>query len=183
MANGDLLSCSFDNTIWRWSKSGKEASPVFPEHKSRVTYLAAHPSGELFVSSSFDKHIFVHRENSQSREEILNAHRDFVRSVSFSPDGSLLASNGGERDGHVHFWRTDKWEKVFSLREPASRHWSCNIAWSPTELTLATLGEEDRVVRIWRVNPGENYANFPPLEDLRRSPAKKPAAKKAPPKK
>jgi GTPase SAR1 family protein len=78
-----------------------------------------------------------------------------VGCVSFSADGRLLASKS--YDGTVLFWRADTWEAVAVLEEPAYpliRLWHNGLAFHPQALTLATLGDEDTVVRVWDFDPG-----------------------------
>lgn len=161
LPNGDLISSDMKGLIHRWPGWGGSPMLVDPTHEYGVTGLASHPTGDSFVSSSFDHHIFVHHLDGRPPEKILHAHQDVVRSVSLSPDGRVLASNGREHDGYVTLWRTDTWQKLYSFPEPATMYWTPNVVWSPTLCKLATLGQEDHAVRIWRVKVDDDYRNFP----------------------
>src|SRR5205085_1891869 len=77
----------------------------------------------------------------------IEGHTGGVNSIAFSFNGSLLASKS--HDGTVRLWRCDTWENVAMLDEPASRYWSSSLAFHPDSPVLATLGEEDTVIRIW----------------------------------
>src|SRR5205085_4788072 len=67
----------------------------------------------------------------------------------FSSDGRLLASKGG--DDTVRVWRTDTWQTVAVLEEQESdmKYWDPSLAFHPNAPILATLGEENRAIRIW----------------------------------
>ncbi len=80
----------------------------------------------------------------------LEGHTDWVTSLSFSGDGGLLASKS--RDGKIRLWRTDTWETVAIIEEPASGKLMPGIAFHPSEPVLATLGEEDMVVHVWELD-------------------------------
>ena len=78
---------------------------------------------------------------------ILEGHTAPIKSVSFSFDGSLLASKAA--DG-VRLWRCDTWEMASALGEPQNFDYSFSgLAFHPTEPVLATLGDDNRVIRIW----------------------------------
>ena len=48
--------------------------------------------------------------------------------------------------------RCDTWATVAELYEPASDAWAASLAFHPDSPVLATLGEEDKVIRIWKLN-------------------------------
>lgn len=78
---------------------------------------------------------------------ILEGHTDIINSISISFDDYLLASKSG--DGTVRLWRCDTGENVVVLDEPASTSWPLGLAFHPNAPVLATLGENDTVIRIW----------------------------------
>jgi small GTP-binding protein len=81
---------------------------------------------------------------------VLEGHTDIVRSAVFSFDDRVLASSS--MDGTVRLWRTDTWEQVAVIQEPNSGYWPQGIAFHPTQPILATFGQEDRDIRVWRVD-------------------------------
>jgi small GTP-binding protein len=59
----------------------------------------------------------------------------------------LLASKAA--DG-IRLWRCDVWEMVSALSEPQTEQFSFSgLAFHPTEPVLATLGDDNRAIRIW----------------------------------
>jgi hypothetical protein len=54
--------------------------------------------------------------------------------------------------GKVSIWRVDTAERIAEFDEPTSFFWPSNIAWSPTKPVLASLSDEDRTVRLWRLS-------------------------------
>jgi len=87
----------------------------------------------------------------------LDGHSERIKAVSFSSDGSLLASKS--YDGTVRIWRCDLWQEVAVLEEPTSdAKWPPGIAFHPKDSILASLGEDDKIVRLWRLNVLSNRA-------------------------
>src|SRR5262249_50087784 len=80
----------------------------------------------------------------------LEGHTAAVLSTCFSFDDRLLASSAN--DGTVRIWRTDTWEQVAKLDEPVPMFWPHEIAFHPSEPILATFGEANRDIRIWRLD-------------------------------
>ena len=55
-------------------------------------------------------------------------------------------------DGTVRLWRTDNFECVAILEESADRTATPPPAFHPDGSVIATLGEDDTIIRIWRMN-------------------------------
>jgi WD40 repeat protein len=89
--------------------------------------------------------------NAETGQQIrtLEGHTNFVLAIAFSADDRFLASKSA--DGTVRLWRCDTWETVAILAEPAGHEWSAGLAFHPTEPVLATLGDNDTIVRIWEL--------------------------------
>jgi hypothetical protein len=109
------------------------------------------PDGYILASSSRDETISLWNGIGQ-QIGTLEGHTSDVYSISFSYDGYLLASKSA--DGTVRLWRPDYWETVAILNEPASEYWPPGLAFHPNAPILATLGEEDTVIRIWDLDVG-----------------------------
>jgi WD40 repeat protein len=157
-----LWSAGASGSILKWHRHS-DRTEYFPGHKELVTGLAIGGDRPYLVSGSFDRSILLQTTNRSLRLERANAHKEKVRSVSMSADGGLLASNGDRGDDQVILWRTATLEPVFSFEEKASWFWPASIAWSPVDHLLATFGEEDRIVRIWRVDATRLLEQPPPV--------------------
>lgn len=118
-------------------------------HADAVYDLAWSPDGTLLASCSEDRTIRIWEQGGKQLR-ILDGHTDSVTSISFSYDGRLLASKS--RDGTVCIWRTDTWRPISILQETTSDAVFASVAFHPRAPVLATLGENDRVVRIWDLN-------------------------------
>jgi WD40 repeat protein len=62
----------------------------------------------------------------------------------------LLATKSA--DSTVRFWRTDIWEVIANLEESHSKFAFSGLAFHPTKPTIATLGEKDKIIRVWDVD-------------------------------
>jgi WD40 repeat protein len=73
--------------------------------------------------------------------------------MALSPDGKLLASTGHDWGGTVQLWDLEagKRSAILAGGEPGRRIQVTNLAFSPDGTTLATLGGEDRRLRLWDV--------------------------------
>ncbi|MFC1706740.1 SUMF1/EgtB/PvdO family nonheme iron enzyme [Planctomycetota bacterium] len=89
----------------------------------------------------------------------LTGHQGCVRTVSFSVDGRLLASKG---DDGVRFWETQRWRELgFLDDEKGSGVALVGLAFNPNQSLLATLGDGDKKVRIWRYTLEEVESSAP----------------------
>lgn len=77
-----------------------------------------------------------------------------VRAVSFSADSQLLASKAA--DGFVRIWSATDARPLATVPEStvAEENPESVIRFHPTRQILATLGEHDRVIRIWAIDGG-----------------------------
>ena len=121
-------------------------------HTHLVSSVAWAPDGRTIASGSSDQTVRFWDPETGRQIGILEGHTGPVTSISFSGDGRLLASKS--LDGTVRLWRCDTWETVAVLDEPTSSHAFSSIAFHPTEPVLATLGERDRVMRVWALDLG-----------------------------
>ena len=143
-----LASCSEDRSLILWPKDGSAKLPRGLRHAPSC--VAWSHDSHLVSVSLFGGSIFIVPKASNRGRKTLEGHTEDVRSAVFSFDGRLLASSS--MDGTVRFWRTDTWEQIAQIQEPTSDYWPQGIAFHPTEPILATFGEHDQVVRIWRLD-------------------------------
>jgi small GTP-binding protein len=109
---------------------------------------------------------------TQRVQKVLEGHTDFISCFSFSCDGRLLASKSG--DSTVRLWRCDTWETVAILAELSSpEEYFAGLAFHPSDPTvLATLGEENTVIRIWNLDIDTILANAPQTRSVHYTTAK-----------
>ncbi len=141
-----LASASGDHTIRLWNiQTGKSLEP-FTEHTNYVNSIGWSPDGQTLASASGDHTIRLWNIQTRQCMGILEGHTNIVVWVSFSPDGRLLGSKS--MDGTVRLWRTDTWECISILYEYCD-NWLASLSFHPTLPILATLGEEEKAIRIW----------------------------------
>jgi len=139
-----LASGSSDKTVRIWDTKTWNLLRTLTGHKRDVWSAAWSPDGNMLASGSMDKTVRIWDTKSGQQKNLLEGHTVDVLSVSFSADGRFLASKGE----NVRLWRCDTWEPVAQLPEPFSGYIS-GLAFHPGLPVLATLGENDKVIRIW----------------------------------
>lgn len=147
-----LASGSADKTIKLWDFQTADVIKSLEGHTQTVTNLAWSPDGTIIVSGSTDKTIRIWDVVTGQQKLIIEGHTQYVTSVDFSYDGKFLASKSG--DGTVRIWRCDTWTMVALLHEPRSSSGPhlAGLQFHPKLSLLATLGEEDTIIRLWDVD-------------------------------
>jgi small GTP-binding protein len=109
--------------------------------------IAWTPNGDALAISCHNNNVVIW-ERGTSEIFVLEGHVSSVASVTFSFDGALLCSNSC--DGKVTVWDRHKRQPIASFEERAPGFDKFGrIAFHPTAPILATLGEDDRVIRVW----------------------------------
>lgn len=159
---GNLAAASRDGTVRIWdhasiaerASSDDEIAPLFSlgvTHRGPNMGLAWSPTGQFLATAGPTPVITILDLAQVAKVQELEGHTALISKLDFTASGDLLCSKS--LDGHVALWRTDTWEPLASIEEPvADRQWwlhSCNT--HPTEPHLATLGYEDREIRIWQL--------------------------------
>jgi GTPase SAR1 family protein len=142
-----LASGGPDKTVRVWDAGTGQPVRSLKGHTSEVLEVSWSPDGRLLASVGLDKTVWVWDAGTGQTVRTLEGHTGSVRSVSWLSDGKLLASKS--QDSTVRLWRRDTWAEVSRLSEPATSFWPPSLAFHPTRAVLATLGEDERVVRIW----------------------------------
>ena len=125
--------------------------PLRSEPRFAILDAAWKPRSSWVALAGQDKNIHIWDIGKEGTPvAVLEGHTDAVTRVSFSFDGRLLASRS--YDGTVRLWRTDTWEQVAQLDEPASPEFRGVLAFSPREPMLATVAPYNRGVRLWHVD-------------------------------
>jgi WD40 repeat protein len=167
--NGKILaSVSHDTTIRLWDKETLELKKILTGHSADVHSVNWAPDGKMLATASLDNTIRLWNSQTGQTIFILEGHTASVNCVEFSSDGKFLASKSS--DGTVRLWRCDTWETVTILSEETFKSLPFGLAFHPTLPILATLGEADIAIRVWKLdeqallnqspaNPSDLYRN------------------------
>jgi small GTP-binding protein len=146
-----IASASYDKTIRLWEAATGKLLRTLEGHIEWAVSVAWSPDGQRLASASYDKTIRLWDAASGKASQVLEGHRDSIRCVDFSANGRWLASKSG--DSTIRLWRCDTWVCVTVLEEPAIKHkWPPSLTFHPRLPVLATLGEEDKIIRIWELD-------------------------------
>lgn len=149
--NGSILaSVSHDTTVRLWNRDTLELKKILTGHDADVHSVNWAPDGNLLATASLDNTIRLWNPHTGQTIFILEGHTASVNCVEFSYDGKFLASKSS--DGTVRLWRCDTWETVTILSEETFKSLPFGLAFHPTQPILATLGEADIAIRIWKLN-------------------------------
>lgn len=85
-------------------------------------------------------------------ENILEGHTEEITCISFSFDGSFISTKAV--DETIRIWNCDTLETVTILYEkfPFGKLLTSPISFNPKAPILATLGEENKIIRIWELD-------------------------------
>jgi small GTP-binding protein len=149
--NGELVaSGDGDGIITVVSVSTRDKPIILRGHSDMITSLAWSPDGKMLISASRDESIRLWNTHTFQLARVLEGHTAQINSISISSDGLFLASKS--LDNTVRIWRCDRWEPIAIIDELASNNWLPGIAFNPKQPILATLGGEDKVIRVWDLN-------------------------------
>lgn len=160
-----LATASGDGSVIIWTTTADEDTEE-PElrrlhtltgHTNWAFTVAWSPRGDILASGSRDSTIRLWDTGSGRPIRCLEGHTARISSISFAMDGRLLASKAA--DGTVLMWDTDRWEVVAQFAESSSGRHSPSLAFHPELPMLATLGENDTILRIWDVDTDRILAN------------------------
>jgi WD40 repeat protein len=153
--NGDdMISASDDETIKSWSLHKKKINRVFEGHTGAVLDLVLSPEGRDLFSASSDASIKVWDVSSGRLIRTLEGHTGRVTSLAISSDGEFLASRA--LDNTVRLWNCKDWSAAAILDEEINkRKESRALAFHPSNLTLASLTDNGKAIRIWQIDKGE----------------------------
>lgn len=150
--NGQILASGGGDGVRLWDKQTGELRLTLQWQSSallNVVYSVAwSPDEQTLASVGDDGTIQLWNSKTGQQIGILSGHTKSIHCVSFSCDGRILASKSG--DGTVRFWNCNTWEPVAILEEICDGgFWPPGLAFNPKASVLATLGEQDTVIRIW----------------------------------
>ena len=148
--DGQLLATgSDDNAIRLWDTRSYSLKYTLHTRAGLISSLAWFPVDWMRIGSPHKgTAIGLWCTHTGGLCDSLESHEDTITSLSLSYDKRLLASKSD--DGTVCFWKTRSWTTHGVLDEPGkSRQCFASVAFHPLEPIIATLGEGDKVVRIW----------------------------------
>ncbi|MGC1375168.1 MAG: TIR domain-containing protein [Anaerolineales bacterium] len=146
-----LASASSDRTIRLWDAVSSKYLQTLEGHTDSVYSVAWSPDSQRIVSTSSDKTIRLWKAISGKALQVLEGHSEGMNYAAFSTDSRWLASKS--RDNAARLWRCDTWACAAVLDEPSNRRSIFpGLAFHPRLPILATLGEEDRIIRIWELD-------------------------------
>jgi small GTP-binding protein len=125
-----------------------------PKKRASINAFAWSPDNTIYATASSYRTVDIWDAATRRSLRTFEGHTGAVRSVAFSSDGRLLASKSD--DGTVRVWDVHTSAPAAALAEPGfgksmgyTNRTPAGIAFHPSAPVLATLGEEDRGVRIW----------------------------------
>jgi small GTP-binding protein len=122
-----------------------------PSMEADILDIAWDPTSRWVALARKDKTILIWDTVKSEAVTLLEGHTHAVMSLAVSFDGQLLASRS--LSGSVRLFRTDTWEQVARIDEPAE-HWSmAGLAFSPTKHVLAaSVGPRGHAVQLWELD-------------------------------
>ena len=154
---------SRDGAVRLWDPWSAVPLALLQAHTDASVITAWSPDGLSFASGAKDGTCRVWNLAAARTHAVLQARSPEVRAIAWHPGGGLLATKSC--DG-IAFWREDPWRPVaFIDEEGASVGWSTGLAFHPRLPLLATLGGNDRLVRVWWLDADRLPHEEVPLAD------------------
>ena len=160
--DGELLATARrrQRDIEIWDSLTAKLNLTLSGHSGPVNTVAWSPNGKLIASGSGgqDRTIRIWPVSGNSGHEVFEGHTGAIRSISYSADGRLIASKA--MDDTVRLWHAETGRLLVTLAEEVKINVTYDIrsrrppgiAFHPSHLVLATLGNDDREIRIWDVD-------------------------------
>jgi WD40 repeat protein len=132
--------------LWN-TATGKEIEH-FHDHERALIGLAFNPDGVLLATWDEEGLVVLRNLVSGDIEWELKAHDGMVNDLTFSSDGVVMATAGD--DGVVVLWDLTNGQVLHRLDDGAGTA-AVTVLFRPGDDSLVSLGEEDDLVRIWRI--------------------------------
>lgn len=165
---GNLLASGGDDKfIYLWQPQQGAKQGRFKGHLGMVLSIAFSPQQPLLVSAASDKTIQLWDIQTGRSLRILEGHTDVVYKLALSHDGQVLASKSD--DNTVRLWRGDATAPLAVLEETTEAQlWLGGLAFHPLQPLLATLGNQDRTIRLWQIDMDQLLTNQPQVGKINR---------------
>jgi WD40 repeat protein/energy-coupling factor transporter ATP-binding protein EcfA2 len=149
--DGNFITSSLGGEIRLWSSRTREPLKVIDSASQAVFDLTFSEDNGLLAAGYDNGDIVLFEADGWKGRRTLRGHSEDVTCVRFSHDGRYLASKSF--DDTVRLWDVDDGAEIARLQEPSQNYWLSGIAFHPKQLTLATLGEADAIIRVWDLEP------------------------------
>jgi WD40 repeat protein len=185
--NGRTLAGTGDHdAIHHWRIGDGTALPsLHAKDTSYVHEVAFAPDGRILATadSRTTGTGSVILWDSDTGKPIRELQAEQCRGLAFSPDGSILATGGGQwiTRGHPFMPSGTDYRGCIDLWDPATgrklRHWTIadsmvtSVAFTPNGRWLASVGEQDRLLRLWDASSGQAVRQWKNADCLTISPA------------
>lgn len=143
-----VATCSDDETI-RLTNIISGERRLLRGHTSTVRSVTWFPDSKRIASGSRDSTIRLWNIDFPEEHKTFSGHSSLISSISVSYDGRILASKSN--DDTVRLWCTSSGDCIFVLHEKACDRWSPGLSFHPKQNILATLGEKNTTIRVWKV--------------------------------
>jgi WD40 repeat protein len=154
-------------TLVKWELETGRDIQTLSGHKGAVKALAVTGDGRVAISGSEDRTIKCWDLQTGRELRSLEGHTGEIDALSLSCDSRLLASKSG-MDDTVRLWDCHTGQLLGIIPEPGSVADPVGLAFHPTLPVLATLGEFDKVIRLWSIDT-ETLLNLPGTTPLERT--------------
>jgi len=155
-----LASSSKDNTIRIWTVVSKRLLYTLKINDAEIQCVEWGGDNQTIIAGLDDRTVRVWKIQTGD-QHILEGHTDKIDSTVVSHDGKLIASKSA--DGAIRLWNLTSLEtiKTFTILGPTG--WGTNIAFNPQLPVLATAGEHDAKIKIWKLDMGYLMTIVPDL--------------------
>ena len=144
-----LVSASWDGTLKLWDVERCTEIKTIHAHNDWIRNVVA-ISNDRIISGADDKTIRIWDISAEQPLQIIEGHSNCLIGLAYSQDGKFLASKSW--DNTVRIWNNRSFQNIAVLDESNSGISPAGIAFHPHLPLLATLGEEDTIIRIWELD-------------------------------
>lgn len=159
-----LVTASALSGVRLWDTSTKSARHVLTDYGDVVSGVLFSPDGARVAAGMVYGEIDMWDTATGELVTVFEGYTTVMSRPAFSPDGNLLAA--GSSDGLIRLWNVQEGNILAALGGQAP--WVSDVAFSPAmlsgEMILASSGENDGTLWLWRVRGDGGAAIYATLE-------------------